>query len=45
MNLVPISAGRFVRQTLPKRKLLQNASFWCDNRGAAALRLKRDFSL
>jgi hypothetical protein len=45
MNLVPISAGRFVRQTLPKRKLLQNASFWCDNRGAAALGLKRDFPL
>jgi hypothetical protein len=45
MNLVPISARRFVRQTLPKRKLLQNASFWCDNRGAAALRLKRDFPL
>jgi hypothetical protein len=46
MNLVPLNPpGAVVRQTLPKRKLRQNASFCCDNRGAAALRLKRDFPL
>jgi hypothetical protein len=34
-----------VRQRPGKRKLLENASFACDNRGAATLSFGYDFSL
>jgi len=34
-----------VRQRLPKCKFLQNASFACDNCGAATLSFGYDFSL